>query len=75
MVSNERNRKRGSNQLVDASATDQFLFKFLVLVTDIKYRNKFLKSFDYNSQENYNENQNEVLADQISPVDKRSARL
>jgi len=53
------------------SVNEQTLFALLSLVVDIQFRQKYVKSFDYNNVKDYSEGiqSNEVLADQVSPVD------
>ena len=55
----------------DLSTDAHVLFGLLTLVIDIQYRNKYLKSFDYNNGRGYSESVqfSNVLADQIPPVD------
>lgn len=57
---------------IDALSTDaQVLWSLLTLVVDIKFRYKYLKSFDYNNGKGYSIDiqPKKVLADQVSPVD------
>jgi len=57
---------------VDDLSTDaQVLFGFLTLIVDIKYRNKYGKPFEDQSNRGYSEKvqSNKVLADQVSPID------
>ena len=64
--------KYPSNGSIDDFSTDaQVLFGFLTLIVDIKYRNKYGKSFDEQRGKGYSENVqfNKVLADQVTPVD------
>ena len=64
---------QNQSRKVDDLATDaQVLFGLLTRIVDIKYRNKYMKSFDYNNGRGYSEevHNNNVLADQIPPVDE-----
>lgn len=57
---------------IDSSSTDeQTLFALLTLIVDIKFRHKYMKSFDYKNGKGYSVDiqTNTVLADQVSPVD------
>lgn len=58
-------------QLDDLSTDAQTLFGLLVLIVDIKYRIKCGDTFDEQRSRGYSKNEqfNEVLADQVSPVD------
>jgi len=56
----------------DSLTTDELtLFNFLVLIVDIKYRNKYGKVLEDQHGTGYSKNIKDynVLADQVSPVD------
>jgi predicted membrane chloride channel (bestrophin family) len=59
------------SKIDDLSTDALILFELLTTIVDIKYRQEYLKSFDYNKDKRYSTSikNNKVLADQVSPVD------
>ncbi len=55
----------------DSSIDAQLLYSFLKLIVDIKYRDKYGTAIEEQRGRGYSKNVqfNEVLADQVSPVD------
>lgn len=64
-------RHNQAKKIDDFSSEGKVLFGLLTLIIDIKYRQRYMKSFDYNNSSGYNEGVNKkiVLADKILPVD------
>lgn len=59
-----------NSQSLDAHSTEaQTLFRFLVLVVDIKYRNKYGHRLGEGDTRNGSEQHKKVVADQIPSVD------
>lgn len=66
-------QKSNINEL---STDGQNVLALLTLFVDIEYRNSYGKSLDWKEGKGYKMNKNEVLADQLPPVDTDgSARL
>ena len=58
-------------QLDELSTDGRAMFEFLCLITDIKYRLKYSKSFEVQKGRGYSkeDQSKKVVADHISPVD------
>lgn len=62
--------KKNDQSIANFSIEAQTLFRFLALIVDIKYRNKYGRNFvDSDTQYGSQEQKNNVVADQISSVD------
>jgi|GEM_PF-4679267 hypothetical protein len=60
----------GAKTSLDLSTDAQTLLSFLILVVDISYRHRYGRSIEPQRGKGYNKGtMQEVLADQVSPVD------
>lgn len=67
---------REHKKLNELSTDGLNLLNLLTLIVDIEYRNRYGKTLDWQHGKGYKVNTNEVLADQLPPVDNDgSARL
>lgn len=61
-----------ADNIDDLDTDSQVLINFLILINDIKYRKKYGNSFTDTQLKDYSKGRGkQVLADRVSPVDKR----